>query len=150
MVCFFFFFPRRLFKAACCIIEKCFHQVISSLPSYEYSACTWKHTQVLGFMLSYLHLFAAVVFSGKGWRCAGPLGRAVGRPQEWLALGKLRPSPHPMSIPSLHIHPLASMQGRLKGPHFGGWGRAGSLTIWQHPPHFGECDVGVQPHLASC
>lgn len=24
---------RRLFKAACCIIKKCFHQVISSLPS---------------------------------------------------------------------------------------------------------------------
>lgn len=68
---------RRLFKAACCIIEKCFHQVISSLPSLIFFHHALGSTPNLLLCAEPFALSPAVLFSGKGQRHAHLLGRAM-------------------------------------------------------------------------
>ena len=118
------FFSRRLFKAACCIIKKCFHQVIISLPSCEYILFTLRLRAHPGFGLcaEIFALFHCCCFQWEGLKTclssgesrgnasatAGPgraasissphMGQTKGAPPRWVKQGWLL---HRLTAPSM-------------------------------------------------
>lgn len=132
------FFSRRLFKAASCIIKKCFHQAISSLPSCAFYYPVLGSTPRLWAFCWTLCTFALLLFSVERAEDVFVLWE-----EQWEGLRKAGPR-WAVSFPSPH-------EGQTEGvsPQ---WVRQGCLSH-----HLNALSVFssmwwgcIQPHLASC